>query len=194
MVKHDDAPKRVQSSGGLNVSRRTVARGMAWSVPAVAVATAAPAYANHSIPIITRRCGSACKHPGNPEAKDYHFTFCFTNTSTVPITITLTNMIVNDVPGPIISPTGSFVVNAGATVCKYVDAGPYGDSANGVATLNFAFSYTAPDGTKVNDTESFTTAFNDLPPCGTGADPGDNPSDDPPHTEEPSQTECAAPV
>jgi hypothetical protein len=45
------------------ISRRTVAKAMAWSVPVVAVAAAVPAYAaSGSPPIII--AGTACKSPG----------------------------------------------------------------------------------------------------------------------------------
>ena len=46
------------------VSRRTVAKGMAWSVPAVAVASAAPVFAASGAPP-TPAVGEACKLPGN---------------------------------------------------------------------------------------------------------------------------------
>lgn len=52
------------------VSRRTVAKGIAWSVPAVAIASAAPAYAispPEDGPI--RLAGVACKLPGS--SSDY---------------------------------------------------------------------------------------------------------------------------
>ncbi|WP_400997704.1 hypothetical protein [Agromyces sp. GXQ0307] len=45
------------------VSRRTVAKAMAWSVPAVALAVPAPAYAA-SGPPPTVQVGTACKLPG----------------------------------------------------------------------------------------------------------------------------------
>jgi hypothetical protein len=60
---------------GTGVSRRTVAKGLAWSVPVVVVATAAPAHAASGVPpkvTIT----SACKYPGNscrPRPKGYSF-------------------------------------------------------------------------------------------------------------------------
>lgn len=55
------------------ISRRTVAKAMAWSVPAVALAVPAPAYAaSGQPPVITP--GLACKAPGNscnPIVKGY---------------------------------------------------------------------------------------------------------------------------
>ena len=60
------------------VSRRTVAKGMAWSVPAVAVATAAPAMASSGGgPTLT--FVSSCKFPGGSCGaalnKGYKFTY-----------------------------------------------------------------------------------------------------------------------
>jgi hypothetical protein len=46
------------------VTRRTVAKAMAWSVPAVALAVPAPAYAASGGPP-TIQVGDACKLPGN---------------------------------------------------------------------------------------------------------------------------------
>ena len=90
-------------SGGLHVSRRTVTRGMAWSVPAVAVATAAPAWANHSVPIIITPTGGGLQAPWSEgqNLKSYHFTFCFNNTSAFDAVVTSTSMIVNGVPNPL---------------------------------------------------------------------------------------------
>ena len=46
------------------ISRRTVAKAMAWSVPVVAVAAAVPAYAASGLPPIVTQ-GTACKSPGS---------------------------------------------------------------------------------------------------------------------------------
>ena len=59
MTREDtDAPQRGR------VTRRTVAKGVAWSVPAVAVASAAPALAASGSPPASA-VGTACKLPGN---------------------------------------------------------------------------------------------------------------------------------
>ena len=88
----NNAPKRVKS-GGTQISRRTVTRGVAWSAPIAAIGVAAPAFAA-SQPIVVRLCGTTCKHPGNSsgplDIKAYHFTFCFTaNQAVVGNTVTL---------------------------------------------------------------------------------------------------------
>ena len=51
----------------INANRRTVARGALWTVPVVAVAAAAPAFA------VSQRCRPTgrCKNPGNPKDKSY---------------------------------------------------------------------------------------------------------------------------
>ena len=174
-------------SGGTRISRRTVTRGVAWSAPIAAVAYAAPAFAA-SQPVTVTPCGSACKHPGSGQnKKTYHFTFCFaTNTALAGNTVTLTSMtIVGGGSGggapetkPVV-PTSVQVFTTGPT-CIYVDAPDFEDSQNGQATLNF--SYATADEPGVTITDSVSTDFLDLPPCGTGADPGNNPQL--PHTPE----------
>jgi hypothetical protein len=68
----------VQKPAG--ISRRSVAKGMAWSVPAVAVASAAPAFAaSGGGP--TLQFVSACKNPGNscktrPKGYSFFYNVC----------------------------------------------------------------------------------------------------------------------
>lgn len=70
----------VQRSKG--VSRRSVAKGMAWSVPAVAVATAAPAFAaSGGGP--NGQFNDACKQPGASCKKDFGFVKGYTFTVTI---------------------------------------------------------------------------------------------------------------
>ena len=155
------------------ISRRTVAKGIAWSVPAITLASALPAHAVSGV-IIPSALGSACKHPGNP--KYYHFQFAFTNTSTDDITVSLTSMTVNGVNKTNVQPV-SIVANGSDTTCYHVDGGLFADSANGSATLYFEYTF---GGETIEDDVS-TGVLEDLPPCGTGADPGKNPGGDPPH-------------
>ncbi|GLI27198.1 hypothetical protein ARHIZOSPH14_14400 [Agromyces rhizosphaerae] len=74
------------------ISRRTVTKAMAWSVPAVAVAASVPAYA--ASPGIITLDGRACKLPGrsNDTYKGYAFGIIVTNPYNVPITVTITNI------------------------------------------------------------------------------------------------------
>lgn len=165
------------------ISRRTLAKGAAWSVPAAAVVAAAPAYAASPKPCVGAVCvtltGDACKHPGNP--KWYHFGVTIKNDSlTDTFTVNFVSMNVNgELKTPTSSPGG--LIPAGTTIAPntttslVVDAGLYSNSANGVATLTFSVNGVAG---------SATTNVNDLPPCGTGSgSPWSQaqPKDDPPH-------------
>lgn len=81
------------------ISRRTLAKGVAWSVPAVAVAAAAPAYAASDGPIALT--GMACKLPGassNPYKQGYIFEALITNVAGPnpdDVIYEITNMYVN---------------------------------------------------------------------------------------------------
>ena len=173
-------------------SRRTLVKGAAWSIPVVAVAGAAPAYAA-SVPVVCipeqEICGSfggsACKHSGNP--KYYHFTFCFTNTGDNPATVEFTEMVINGATAPRTPPPapardirpGSVIVPAdGLEHCYYVDGGPFDDSANGTGSLEFKVNGVSAD-IPINVTG--------LSPCGTGADDCPNPKTDPPVGGHPTQ-------
>lgn len=78
-------------------SRRTLVKGAAWAVPAVAVASAAPVYAQSPTP---NEClditpgGEACKDPGQTgNAFGFRLQYCFTNTcETGSITVTVTRV------------------------------------------------------------------------------------------------------
>ncbi|VXB76216.1 conserved exported hypothetical protein [Microbacterium sp. 8M] len=181
---HGDEPRAI--------TRRTVVRGAAWSLPVIAMAAAAP-LANASgttapggetgtpgeqIPgggtgtpgtgtptaiVPTYQPGTFCKHPGNP--KYYHGTFAFENTTSAPITVVLGSMVVNrlargakfSVGGRL---TSSYTVPAKKKVALYVDAGLFDDSANGTATLSFAY---VDAGVTRNGT--VTAPLGSLPPC-----------------------------
>lgn len=166
-----------QHTGGLKPTRRTLVKGAAWSVPVVAVAGTTPAYAA-SPPVVVEPdySSGACKHPGNP--KWYHFNFCFTNNSDEDVTVLLDSMTVNGVVAPQVLPA-SVVLGPGESCCRSVDGGTMADSANGHAVLSFSWESASGTGSS-----SAALSVDDLPPCGTGADPGGNPSGNPPHSGE----------
>ena len=70
------------------VSRRTVAKAMAWSVPAIALAVPAPAFAASQG--IVQLTGTGCKLPGNSQDlyKGYAFKASAVNTTAAPVTVT----------------------------------------------------------------------------------------------------------
>jgi len=169
-----------KQTGGTRISRRTVTRGVAWSAPIAAVAYAAPAFAASPGPVVVTPCGTACKHPGSGQnVKTYHFTFCFaTNVALVGGTVTLVSMTIVGGGGQTetkaVTPT-TVSVAPGSPTCIYVDAPDFADSQNGQATLNFSYDVLGDNPDAGVLTGSVSTSFLDLPPCGTGADPGNNP-------------------
>ena len=170
-----NAPKRVKS-GGTQISRRTVTRGVAWSAPIAAIGVAAPAFAA-SQPVIVRNCGTTCKHPGNsgPDSvfKIYHFTFCFFASQAINNgTVTIVSMTINGVTKPVTP--DSVAVVTGQTKCYYIDALEFADSANGTASLNFSYSTAAAPA--VVKTGTVNVVLNGIDRCGT-SDHGTNPKD-----------------
>lgn len=154
----------------LGVSRRTLAKGAAWTVPAVAVVAAAPAYAKSGEPVVPSYTpGSFCNHPGNP--KYYHARFCFKNTSDTAITVTFVRMNVNGENRDVVQPL-TLEIAARKECCSNVDAGLFANSANGYATLYFRYVYM---GQTINGTVR-TTDNNNIPPCHTVGQPKDDPN------------------
>ena len=93
MTDNDDQPTGRLPGG---ISRRTLAAGAAWSIPVIAVASAAPAYAV-SGGVVTFK-GDGCKHPGNsqpPFFQDYHFVLNVKNTTGSDVTLCITKMELN---------------------------------------------------------------------------------------------------
>ena len=152
------------------ISRRTLAKGAAWTVPAAAVVAAAPAYAKSGIIDPSYEPGTFCKHP---PTNHYHAGFCFTNSSTEPITITLTKFEVDAqnngnwvTVGGTITPM-TITVAAGKTCCVEVDAGSAASMANGTGRLTFSYPY---GGKTITDSIK-TENKNELPPCDNVEEP-----------------------
>ena len=143
------------------VSRRTVVVGTAWAVPAIVVASAAPAMALSGPVTFT---GRACKSPGNP--KRYLFEITVTNSNNVPLQLNAISLVINGVTSANVCPTtGTIAANSSQNVT--IAAGTYPDSANGTAILNYSFG---PVGGPYV-TSSASTTFNDLPPIANPACP-----------------------
>ena len=172
------APVRVKS-GGTQISRRTVTRGVAWSAPIAAIGVAAPAFAA-SQPIVVRLCGTTCKHPGSSGDDDsaekiYHFTFCFTaNQAVVANTVNIVSMRIGSVTKTSASLTPTSVpVVTGQTKCYYIDALDFPDSRNTDGTLTFTYT---PVSTGIAVTAHIDIVLNGIDRCGT-SDHGANPKD-----------------
>jgi hypothetical protein len=99
------------------VSRRTVVKGTAWAVPAVVVASAAPAMA--ASPCITADFDStSCKQPGTGQNNfGFKLLICFTNTCTSPATITVTRIQGNAGSSPSQPVNQTITVAVGQRVC-----------------------------------------------------------------------------
>lgn len=138
-------------------SRRTVVAAAAWSVPVIAVASAAPAMAA-SPGVITFDPGQACKHPGQsqrPFNQDYHFVITVKNTTGEDVTVTITQMLIDGQPvnfsvGEGVLPANmapkSFVVpaSAGSTGQTFVIHGDGTNSAN--TSVQITYTYAGVEG------------------------------------------------
>ena len=150
------------------VSRRTVAKAMAWSVPAIALAVPAPAYAASGGPP-TIVVGDACKLPGNScgnvFVKGYVFDVTITNNTgkTIflynqagfPITFTDDNpditlffqAAIDAVTGDVL--TFPVELSDGETIAIIMNAGENGNSANtslnGSVSIPWGHTPTPPD-------------------------------------------------
>jgi len=148
------------------VSRRTVAKAMAWSVPAVALAVPTPAYA--ASPGIITVSGAGCKLPGASQNvfKGYAFRATICNTTNAAITVTIVDMSLGgedlgDVGIVRLSPcsllgTNTFVVAANTCFDAALITQNAASSANGQLII----SYTVDGG----PVQMVSTAANAAPP------------------------------
>ncbi len=97
-------------------NRRTVVKGAAWAVPAVAVASAAPALA--ASPCLTATFGgNSCKQPGSGNNFGYRLVICFTNNCTSSVTITVTQVAANTGNAVVLPVNQTITIPAGQEVC-----------------------------------------------------------------------------
>jgi hypothetical protein len=138
-----NTPVRVKS-GGTQISRRTVARGVAWSAPIAVMATAAPAFAASTPPVVASQCGTACKHPGaGQNDKSYHFTFCFKATAAGVDNnqVSILTMKVGADCREAYAGVGNKLVTVApnATSCVYIDAPGFTESSTDPVVLYFSY-------------------------------------------------------
>ncbi len=178
MTKHD-AQTRNQESVGTHFSRRTVTRGMAWSVPVVAVAAQAPAFAVSRVrPRLVFE--AACKFPGSSckdAVKGYGFAFQVENLDPRSIAFcsaTLNIVEPNPFPGVTFNYTGGCITVGGAGTPT--DSGRLffyfsgsGDSANTPFSASLTVKFANTCGDCSTDFETFTTSVfrvTETPPGG----------------------------
>lgn len=148
MTSNSDA-----SSAKPGISRRTIVAGTAWAVPAIVVASAAPAFALSGPVTFT---GRACKSPGGNSR--YLFEISITNSNNFPIILHPVSLVVNGVTSSTLCP-GDQTVPANSTRTFTFIAGVFGNSANGTALFNYTYGQT---GTEL--TGQASSGFNNLPP------------------------------
>lgn len=178
------------------IGRRTIAKGAAWTVPAIAVAAPA-ASAAVSEPIAPEFVAdSFCKHSSGGQGCDYHTVIKFTNTSTEDIELTLGTMTRVEAGGSMPARfsvasaySATYTVPAGQVCSLYVDAGRFTDCTN--TTVNITYSYLY--GGEV--ISSYVEGPDEVPqgntPCGTNP-AEDEPSANPPHGNSGPNPVCTA--
>jgi hypothetical protein len=124
------------------LTRRTVAKGAAWTAPLVAVAVAAPAFAA-SVPPPTIKAGSTGgKCPG--QSTDFEWGFVVPLETTGPVdSLTVTNVVYN---GQLLTPSEFCVSKASDTL--FVISFDSTSSANGVGGGSFSYTLTYNGGTQ----------------------------------------------
>lgn len=167
------------------ISRRAVASGMAWSVPAIAFASAAPA-ATVS-PLFTAQAGTVCKYPGGSVTgvkHAYMFPRTLTNVANEEVCVKIVEGYVTFAIGQPVG-TPKWYINpphsgnvlapnevclpAGGSVTYYYVVDQTGSSANRSGTVRGVFQGTGSE-TGRQSTEHVGVAFSSTPPdCESGA-------------------------
>ena len=150
------------------INRRTVAKGIAWSVPAVAVAGAAPAFAASKPPIeIDFGKSTACKIPGSSFSaqcydKGYVLWGVFTNNTTLAATVTITGITVGGITRCIVGlvdytdckPVGSLTFTIPAMSTRYIAVYTNSSTDSSSTTVTVSFDYTLTGQPKASSTQS----------------------------------------
>lgn len=182
------------------VTRRTVVKGAAWAVPAIAVASAMPAMAVSGYVTVTPL--SACKSPGNSCSvyyKGYALGFTVTNNTPVQIQIfadCVTNGKLGGVDTPLsVYATPSWYIAAGQSQTIYLGVSDQGSSPQTSISGIVQFTWWAPGEVPLDCTRAvapFSAA--DTPPCGAVGATGQNQHCPPTATgtEAPNVNSCGA--
>jgi hypothetical protein len=138
-----------------HVSRRTVARGAAWSIPVAAVSVAAPAFAVSPAQAATITSVTVCQCQGQG-TKKYKLTATFTNTSTH--TFSLSGVVITEASNTLSNQTpttGSLAAGPGTTDLTFY-FNRQSNGTNGTYTIQYTLKDTTANFTY--PTTSFTTA------------------------------------
>ena len=167
------------------ISRRRVTQGVAWAVPAIAIAAPVPAFAGASQGILTLE-GTGCKLPGN--SNDTYKGYAFNLTATNPrsdvayciridtVTLNGSNLgsatVVNLATGACSNLGNPFCIPAGATLTDLaIVTANAGSSSNGQLIVTYSVRETAAcGGSACNGASGYVAAppasthVNDAPP------------------------------
>lgn len=153
------------------ISRRTLAKGTAWAVPAVAVASVAPSVA--ASPIVTvSEAGKACKLPGNScGGQGYNkgylqpLEIC-NNSNTATITVTITEpayLLINGKRVQFHPNPKTFTVDPGDCQRVILNLNLQDNSTNSSIKGTIKWTYESTDGQSGEGTTDIYTAA--TPPC-----------------------------
>lgn len=153
-----------------NISRRRVVAGAAWTVPAVMVASAAPAVASSLPPVYPDlKNASACKLPGSswPDSygcwdQGYVLFVEFVNTFDYPVSVTVTGISVTGVPD--MQLVGTTLTSACSTTVSCFDI-----AAKGSTQVAIFGNSSTNSASNVDVTVAFS--WHDQPSCGGNASP-----------------------
>jgi hypothetical protein len=163
-----------KTGGTAGVSRRTVAKAMAWSVPAIAVAVAVPLASASAPPIVfnPNSTSTVCKATGAGKCcapDSYRFVLTFKNDGTVDYTVAIATNAAsaspngcNTVTGPL---TGTSVTLApGETgTLAFCTQPTTGCNATGAMDISFTYTYTGEGGQPVS--VPATAHWGGMSPC-----------------------------
>jgi hypothetical protein len=166
------------------ISRRTVVKGAAWSVPAIAVAGAAPAMAVSGG--LVSFTGQACKLPGNStnNLKSYRFdmvsvnplhgdygdviivvtSFTFNGVQAQNVTIDLTSGTECQTNCGDLGGLDQLCISDDSTITWQAIVGPYADSRNGEATITYDVYDATTCDLLLSDQQTTSGPLN-TPPC-----------------------------
>ncbi|MGA4670226.1 hypothetical protein ACPCG0_10610 [Propionibacteriaceae bacterium Y1923] len=154
------------------ISRRTVAKGVAWAVPAVMVAGAAPAYALS--PQLSGSIGSACKYPGSSVGgcdMAFRIGSTWTNTGTTTLSVTFSAVVqstnltqIGVVIDGVAYPAGSsptVLITPGTHTIEVYSADTNSGNRSGTLTVTASYVF---NGVTYTPKAEMTSAAN-FPPC-----------------------------
>lgn len=149
-----------------HVSRRSIARGAAWTVPMVAVGVAAPAFAaSVTRPVVTDP-GTSCKCPGGGSPYTYNLNLAITTPGTDNYTIAITGFKVDGVaPASFLGPTTLVLpggeLNPGLLRFRLTNS-------NGTHTVTFTFTPTNTTTGVTGQPQNVTLTAVKFDPCKSG--------------------------